>query len=236
MVVGNGMMAQRFLSFKSDENVLIFASGVSNSKETNIENFEREKRVIFEAIAKSTTKKFVYFSTCSIYDPSEKDSLYVKHKLECEQIIKENCKDYLIFRVSNVVGKTENKNTIISYLVSKIKNKEPFQLWKNSVRNIIDIDDLLPFVSHKIQTVKGAETCIIANPFQYPVTEIVAKIEQVLNKKAIFELIDKGSIFEIPLKSEDKFILEKGVDFTIEPYLSKILNKYFINEIPDGVV
>ena len=119
MVVGNGMMAKKFLSFENDENILVFASGVSNSKETKPENFEREKKLIFESIEKSATKKFVYFSTCSIYDPTEKDSFYVQHKLECEQIIKENCKDYLICRVSNVVGKTLNPNTIISYLVSK---------------------------------------------------------------------------------------------------------------------
>lgn len=228
MVVGNGMMAQRFLSFKNDENVLIFASGVSNSKETKVENFDREKKLIFESINKSTTKKFVYFSTCSVYDPIEKDSFYVKHKLECEQIIKENSQDYLICRVSNVAGNTDNQNTIISYLVAKIRNGQPFQLWAKSVRNVIDIDEVFSFVSHKIKNSKGTETSIIANPFQYKVTEIVNKIEQILGKKAIFELIDKGSIFEIPLKSEDKLILEKGIDFTIEPYLSKIINKYFV--------
>jgi nucleoside-diphosphate-sugar epimerase len=228
MVVGNGMMAKKFFSFKDDENILIFASGVSNSKETKVENFEREKDLLFEAISQNSTKKFVYFSTCSIYDPSEKDSLYVKHKLECEQLIEKNCKNYLICRISNVVGKTDNPNTIISYLVSKIGSEQPFQLWKNSVRNIIDIEEVFSFVSHKVKAGIGAETCVIANPFQYKVTEIVKKIEQILEKKAIFELIDKGSIFEIPLKSEDKLILEKGIDFTIEPYLNKIINKYFV--------
>lgn len=228
MVVGNGMMAQRFLAFENDENLLIFASGVSNSKETNLENFQRENKKLFEATSYCATKKIVYFSTCSVYDPTEKDSLYVKHKLKCEQIIKENCANYLICRVSNVVGKTDNPNTIISYLVSKIISGKPFQLWKKSVRNIIDIDDVYSLVSRKIQNVKGAETCLIANPFQYQVTEIVYKIEEILGKKAIFELIDKGSNFEIPINIEDKLILEKEIDFTIEPYLNKILNKYFI--------
>jgi nucleoside-diphosphate-sugar epimerase len=228
MVVGNGMMAQRFFSFNNDENILIFASGVSNSKETNVENFEREKKLLFEAITQNSTRKFVYFSTCSIYDPSEMDSLYVKHKLECEQTIIKNCENYLICRVSNVVGQTDNPNTIISYLVSKIGNEHQFQLWQNSVRNIIDIDDVFSIVSYKIKTGIGAETCVVANPIQYPVSKIVKKIEQVLGKKAIFELIDKGASFKIPIKSEDKLILENGTDFKINPYLSKILNKYFI--------
>lgn len=222
------MMAKRFFSFNNNENILIFASGVSNSKETKVENFEREKKLLLQKIAQNITKKLVYFSTCSIYDPSEKDSLYVKHKLECEQLIEKNCKNYLICRVSNVVGKTDNPNTIISYLVSKIGNGQSFQLWANSVRNIIDIEEVFSFVSHKIEAGIGAEICLIANPFQYKVTEIVNKIEQILGKKAIFELVDKGASFEIPLKSEDKLILEKGIDFKIEPYLSKIIKIYFV--------
>lgn len=230
MVVGNGMMAQKFTSFEKDDKVLIFASGVSNSKEKSKENFEKEKIILLNAIDENNLKKIVYFSTCSIYDPSEKDSLYVNHKLECEQIIKENCKNYLICRASNVVGKTDNPNTIISFLVSKIRNEEPFQLWKNSVRNLIDIDDVFSIVSNKIWNVKSVETLIIANPIQYRVTEIVTKIEQILGKKAIFELVNKGADFEIPFKNEDKLILEKATDFSIDLYLGKILNKYYSNE------
>jgi nucleoside-diphosphate-sugar epimerase len=228
MVVGNGMMAKRFSSFAENENILIFASGVSNSKETKVENYEREKRMLSEAIEKNLSKKIVYFSTCSIYDPSEKDSKYVVHKIECEQIIQNNCKDYLIYRVSNVVGNTDNQNTIISYLVSKIIHEQPFQLWKNSTRNIIDIDDVYAFVTHKINSDNTAETYIISNPFQYKVTEIVKEIELILQKKAIFELADKGAYFEIPLKNEDRLILEERNDFKIKPYLGKIINKYFI--------
>jgi hypothetical protein len=34
MVIGNGMIANRFMSYKSDRDKIIFASGVSNSKDT----------------------------------------------------------------------------------------------------------------------------------------------------------------------------------------------------------
>ena len=35
MVIGNGMIANRFMSYKNDEDIIIFASGVSNSKDTS---------------------------------------------------------------------------------------------------------------------------------------------------------------------------------------------------------
>ncbi|MEO7119531.1 MAG: hypothetical protein ABIY62_00460 [Ginsengibacter sp.] len=42
MVIGNGMIANRFISYKNNDDVIIFASGVSNSKDTIEENFLRE--------------------------------------------------------------------------------------------------------------------------------------------------------------------------------------------------
>ena len=41
MVIGNGMLATRFMDFKKDEETIIFASGVSNSKNTVEDPFKR---------------------------------------------------------------------------------------------------------------------------------------------------------------------------------------------------
>lgn len=39
MVVGNGMLATRFMDYLDDEERIIFASGVSNSKDTIEQHF-----------------------------------------------------------------------------------------------------------------------------------------------------------------------------------------------------
>ena len=50
MVVGNGLLGMSFLlsSENDNESRVIFASGVSNSKETDIKEFNREKELILE--------------------------------------------------------------------------------------------------------------------------------------------------------------------------------------------
>ena len=66
MVIGNGLLAKSFSKYKDDDQVIIFASGVSNSKEVNPEAFMREMDLL-----RSITNKdalLVYFSTCSVYD------------------------------------------------------------------------------------------------------------------------------------------------------------------------
>lgn len=77
MVIGNGMIAKACKAFIDDTSVTIFASGVSNSAEVLVENFQRE----FELLASQTKDiKIVYFSTCSVNDPSVADTPYVRHK------------------------------------------------------------------------------------------------------------------------------------------------------------
>ena len=42
MVIGNGLVASAFSKYKNDDDVIIFASGVSNSSTNKKEEFERE--------------------------------------------------------------------------------------------------------------------------------------------------------------------------------------------------
>ena len=147
MVIGNGAIASSFAAkYSNDDQVVIFASGVSNSKESDDSKFERERKLVLSSLVQNPEKFFVYFSTCSVYDPCEKNSHYVRHKLAIEEIIQKNASKYLISRVSNVVCKTENKTTVFNFFVNNIRDGSPFKLWKNAYRNVIDVDDLLKTV------------------------------------------------------------------------------------------
>ena len=81
MVIGNGMIAKRFSSYGDDKDILVFASGVSNSSSTGDVEYTREEALLSKAIQDNPHKTILYFSTCSIYDPSLQESMYVKHKL-----------------------------------------------------------------------------------------------------------------------------------------------------------
>ena len=85
MVIGSGMMATSFADYV-DDNIVIFASGVSNSKEKNLEAYKREEKLLYSVIQKNLDKTIVYFSTCSIYDDSVNSSEYVKHKILMEKM------------------------------------------------------------------------------------------------------------------------------------------------------
>src|SRR3990167_10458215 len=119
MIIGNGMMATKFAKYKNDKNIIIFASGVSNSKETRPSEFAREFDLLKDVVSKDSGKTIVYFSTSSMYDPIEKNSAYVQHKLEMENYIQNNVNKYYIFRISQVIGRAKN-NTLINFLINNI--------------------------------------------------------------------------------------------------------------------
>ncbi len=227
MIVGSGLIAQGFREYATDDHVVIFASGVSNSANTDIAAFDREKKLLTSTLAGNKENKFVYFSTCSIYDPSLQHSAYVRHKLAMENIISNVHNDYLVFRISNLAGKTDNPHTVLNFFIHHIVSGKPFQVWQRASRNIIDVDDALIICRYIINTGLFQNQVVnIANPTSYSVPDIVKTIETYFDKKGNYTLVDKESNPVIDITPIEKII--KSLDITFAAgYLEKTIKKYF---------
>ena len=227
MVIGNGLLAKRFESYQQDDRFLIFASGVSNSKTKNPDVYSRETVLLGEMIRQHPGKIIVYFSTCSIYDPDEKQSAYVLHKLHIEDIIRSTASSYFIFRVSNVAGRSPNPNTLLNYFFYHIRHGINFDLWANACRNIIDIDDVFFIADQLLQSqLSSVEPVNIASPVNYPVKDIVSAIETFLGIKSNYVEVSKGSCFDIDL-SGIQLVLERSPAIFDNGYLNGLLKRYF---------
>lgn len=227
MIVGHGLVAQAFSRYKDSEEILIFASGVSQSKTLDQKQFKREKDLLTSTIAHNPRMTIVYFSTCSVYDPEERGSAYVKHKLEMEKVVAQHSSNYHIFRLSNLVGKTNNPFTIMNYLSNSITTNQYFQVWKNAERNIIDIDDVVYFVNYFVDTGTCKNEIVnIANIFNYTVPEIVEELRQVHQATSKCEFIDKGTSFCINLEILNQFFPDLESIFN-KNYLRQVTQKYY---------
>ena len=227
MVIGNGMLANEFKSYEGADAFVVFASGVSDSTHAPAEAFERERKLLQSTIEENNEKTLVYFSTCSIYDKSLQHSSYVIHKQKMEELISENQPAYIIFRLSNPIGKTSNTNTVVNFFIKHIREKEPFQVWKNATRNIIDIDHLYIVCNEILQKNMFTNSIInIANPDNYSVPFVVETIEAAFfNERSLYISRQRRrphidtSVIE-PLFKKFNIIFEQD-------YLSKLLQKYF---------
>ena len=146
MVIGNGMIANRFMNrYRDDSNVIIFASGVSNSSEKFEDQYIREKVLIEKYLNEYSDKKFVYFS--SFIHLSGMKSRYLDHKREIETLLQKLSNNYLVIRLPQIFGHGGNKNNIINYFDNCIKCDIPINVQIDTVRSIIDIDDVFNIVT-----------------------------------------------------------------------------------------
>jgi nucleoside-diphosphate-sugar epimerase len=227
MVLGSGLVANGFREYDNNEQYLIFASGVSNSNTNDKTEFLRESRLLGRAIQEHPDKTFVYFSTCSLYDPSMENSPYVKHKLAMEELLQKDHRDFRLFRVSNIAGKTKNPHTFLNYFANHIRKGGSFLLWKNAWRNIIDLEDARAICGHILQNRLFRNQVVnVASPQNYPVVTIVELLEEILSKKGRYRLVDKGNSLAIDTGMLRQVAAFLGISFG-DHYLPDTLKKYY---------
>lgn len=220
MIIGNGMLAKAFSLYTNNHNIVIFASGVSNSKESDPDEFKREKNLLCKELMLNKDKLFIYFSTCSIIDASTTQSFYVSHKILMENLVKEHPK-YYIFRLPQVVGITKSP-TLVNFLTNSIVMKQSFHLQNKAVRNLIDVEDVVKITNKIIEkNIYLNETTNIASPYNYSVLKIVSILENIIGEKAYYELIQAGE--------EQKINIEKikNLQYNFQDnYVFEVLEKY----------
>ncbi len=227
MIIGNGLIASLFTDC-DQENIIFFASGVSNSLETQKEEFLREENLIRKTITENPNKIFIYFSTCSIYDSSKTESQYVLHKLKMEQIITQLSPQYLIVRLSNAVGNGGNPNLLINYLVRSVKNSETINVHTKATRNFIDTEDIKNIVIQLIKNKNFNKIINIAYPENYTIIEILEILENFFQIKPKLNLVKSGSGYLIDIPDVQDYFNQHALT-NKETYLYKILEKYYSN-------
>ena len=200
MVVGTGLLAKIFLSNSSDnENTVFFASGVSNSKETELENFEREKLLLERTIKENKNKLIVYFSSCALVD-DKTISPYYTHKRNMEFLVETLSNSFLIIRLPQLIGQSNNQNTLINYLYDCIKAEHEFELWDKAYRYVIDVGDVSKFVSYFIkEEIYHNKVINVANTYRYSMYEIVKAFELLLGKKAQYTVRNLKDMYVLDL-------------------------------------
>jgi nucleoside-diphosphate-sugar epimerase len=225
MIVGSGMIANAFSEHADCDEVVIFASGVSNSKNISETLFEREILLLEEWIAKSEDKLFVYFSSCKHTNEQLSASLYELHKRKIERMIITKCNSFKIFRLPQVAGETKSP-TFVRSIFDLVEQNQHFYLESLSTRNLVLITDVVNVVCFLLEN-KLYRNMItnIAARHSYAVIEIVKKIEKILGRDANYSLVNSGKTYDIDLSSLNN--LNKNFRIFDDNYLDHVLATYY---------
>jgi nucleoside-diphosphate-sugar epimerase len=226
MVIGTGLLAKGLSSFNNDDENLIFASGVSNSQESNKFEFDREFQLLKVVGDKFSHMRLVYFSTCSISDLSLNNSFYINHKKNIEKYIIENISSYVVIRLPNVVGFSDNPYTFFNYFKNKILFDEEILVQSDASRYLIDLRDIVRLIPIILKDDVSLNSIInMAFQNQMSVIDIIKIYENVLNLKAKVKIIPGGSSYEIDNKLFLEILNSNSID-CIDNYNYSVLKFY----------
>lgn len=224
MILGSGLIANSLQNNLIDHtNFLIFACGVSNSQENKLEEYKREFNFLKDQINSFEDKKLIYFSTVSIN--STLNTPYIVHKKFIEEYIQNNVKNYLILRLPNIVGYSNNTSQLINYFYNCLINKQEVTINIDCIRYLIDVDDLTKIID--IITKKNITNTTLNIAFNNGIKleEILNILENTINLK-FSNVIKKNNSIDYIVNNS--FFLEQIEDlscFNLDPI--KIIKKYF---------
>jgi len=226
MVVGDGLIARAFSRFRDDERVVVFASGVSNSLETDPERFSRERELLMRTRAENRGRLLVYFGTCSVEDPERRHTPYVSHKLALEQALAASPGPWLVLRLPLAVGRAQRGATLAQFLHDRIVNGERFEVWRHATRYPIDVEDAARIAERFMRDATMWNRTINVALRAFPVIDFVHALERILGQRASYAVVEKGAHYEVSCPEVAQLAQELGLDFS-DQYLDRVLRKYF---------
>ena len=226
MVVGNGLIAKAFAAFRDRQDVVVFASGVSNSLEIDPAAFRREADLLRRVRDEHPRALLVYFGTCSVEDEEQRNTPYVGHKIAMEGLLAASPGPWLVLRVPLAIGNNPGSRTLARFLHDRILSGEPFEVWGGANRFPIDVDDVFRIGSRFIADPAMWNRSINVALRAFPVTEFVRVMERILGRKALYSVVPKGKPFRLDCPEVLKVAAELELDFG-DQYLERVLRKYF---------
>jgi nucleoside-diphosphate-sugar epimerase len=228
MIVGTGLIA-RSLSRIDTVDITVFASGVSNSRETDPKEFLREKSLLEIHLEGTKNSKLVYVSTCSVNDPSQINSLYVRHKRLMEHLVLSYPHTYIV-RLPNVVGPAGNSNNLVNHFIKSINSGETVTVQESARRYILGVDELAKLMEAFTALLPDTDRVLdFAPPTSTSVLDIVHLIERILGANADISLVPGGSSYPIDFSNTAQYAKLSGIEF-LDGYVESVLRKWMPNK------
>jgi hypothetical protein len=164
MIIGKGSVAS---VLEDRDDLVFFASGVSNSSCTDEKEYEREFNLLKTV---PTDKHVVYFSNLGIY---YKQDRYTQHKRDVEEYIRNNYTSYTIVRIE-VCEWVKTPNTILNVFKRQLAEGIEPKI-QDTTRYVLSLDEFLYWVK-MIQSGVRNEMNILGR--KLTIAQIVDEIKQ----------------------------------------------------------
>jgi nucleoside-diphosphate-sugar epimerase len=252
-IIGRGFLARNLvdgLSGKYPE-VVALAAGVSSTSVTDTDEFDREAEALYAALRRCRDEHstLLFFSTASFamygttLAPAPEDgplfppSVYGRHKLALEACVQAAGIDYLILRLSHVVGEHQRQHQLLPSIVRQIKTGK-VTVYGGAHRDLLDIRDLTYVIDRLLGDGVRNVVVNVASGLPQSVDDIVDGVARRMARDAQRDYLPgEVSVTEVSLRR----LLTLVPDFDggrggAAAYLDQMLDRYLTEVTSPGAV
>jgi nucleoside-diphosphate-sugar epimerase len=198
-IVGRGFLARNLTEAFGDRypHVTALAAGVSSTSVTAAAELDREADLLYETLraCRARRRTLLFFSTASFAmygststpaaetDPLYPPSVYGRHKLALEACVRSSTVDYLILRLSHLVGPHQRAHQILPGLSRQVRDGV-VTLQRGAHRDLLDTEDLMRAIDGLCRRGVRAQVVNVVSGLPQPVESIVEGIERRLGMSA----------------------------------------------------
>ncbi|MFE0026792.1 NAD-dependent epimerase/dehydratase family protein [Amycolatopsis sp. NPDC059021] len=238
-VMGSGFLAANLATLAtSHPGVVVAAFGVSVASGIPEADFAREATRLYELISRCERRqeKLVFFSTASaaMYSMSGEtgredgpvfpSTAYGRHNLALEAVLAASPVDYLVLRLTHVVGPAQHAQMLVPSLVRQIQSGV-VRLHRGARRDLIDVADLVTVVDRLLATGVSRTVVNVASGTAVPIERLVDHIEAELGVRADREYVSDVTSRPVSI-ARLRGLVPEIARIGGEDYYRRVLSKY----------
>ncbi|AHH95898.1 NAD-dependent epimerase/dehydratase family protein [Kutzneria viridogrisea] len=198
-IIGKGFLSRHLEAAFGDRHpdTTVICAGVTRTTSAEIADFDREAALVHETVrrCKRTGRTLVFFSTasdsmygaegCSGHEdgPVYPISAYGRHKLSMEAVLASSGADWLVFRLSHIVGEGQRPHQLIPSLTAQVRTGQ-VTLHRNAHRDLLDVRHMVKALEGVLAIGVRHQVINVASGVLEPIERIVDGIEQRLGVRA----------------------------------------------------
>lgn len=238
-VIGSGFLARNLATLAtSHPRVVVAAFGVSIAAGIPEADFAREATRLYELISRCERRqeRLVFFSTAAaaMYsipgEPGTEDgpvfpsTAYGRHNLALEAVLAASSVDYLVLRLTHVVGPAQHAQMLVPGLVRQIQSGV-VRLYRGAWRDIIDVADVVTVVDRLLTAGVTRTVVNVASGTAVPIERLVDHVEAELGVRADREYVSAVASQPVSVARLRRLVPEIA-RIGCEDYYRRVLSKY----------
>lgn len=213
VIVGRGFIAKNLEPIAAEhDDVLLLAAGVSRTAANSEAEFVRERLLVEDSAQRCLRegRRLVFLSTASsgVYGGSrctgreseavQPTSPYAAHKLALERILQDSGVEYLVLRLSHLVGQHQQPWQLLPSLVSQVMAGRVL-VRRGAQRDLLGVQDMVRITDRLLRDGVRREVVNVASGVPVPIEDVVAYVELRLGRTAVHDIVesDERSVIDI---------------------------------------